>query len=203
MKRFPIWIAIAVMAVAMPLAAAEEPAGKAQESESASGEKKEGHLEVWKWANFLLLAAGLGYLIGKNAGPFFESRSSKIREGLAGAEQKRQEADARVAEVEARLAGLEGAITELREESERFAAAEKARLEDEAAAHLTRMEARATDEIAAAGKAARLELKRHAAQLAVELAEQKARARMTAETQNALVDGFVKDLDGPTRGATD
>jgi hypothetical protein len=37
-------------------------------------------------------------------------------------------------------------------------------------------------------------LKRYAAELAIGLAEQKIRARMTPETQDALVRGFVRDL---------
>ena len=36
----------------------------------------EGGLQGWKWANFVLLAAGIGYLVGKNAGPFFSARSA-------------------------------------------------------------------------------------------------------------------------------
>ena len=33
-------------------------------------EKEPGGLEVWKWANFVVLAGALGYLIGKKGGPF-------------------------------------------------------------------------------------------------------------------------------------
>ena len=39
-----------------------------------------------------------------------------------------------------------------------------------------------------------MELKRYCAELAMELAEKKIRARMTPETQDALVRGFVRDL---------
>ena len=49
-------------------------------------------------------------------------------------------------------------------------------------------------EIASAAKAARTDLKRYSAQLAVELAERKLRDRMTPDTQNALVRGFVRHL---------
>ena len=50
-------------------------------------------------------------------------------------------------------------------------------------------------EIAAAGKTARVELKQYAAELAVGLAEQKLKARMTPDTQDGLVRGFVRDID--------
>jgi F0F1-type ATP synthase membrane subunit b/b' len=39
-----------------------------------------------------------------------------------------------------------------------------------------------------------MELKRYAAGLAVELAEQKVRARMTPDAQDSLVQGFVRNL---------
>ena len=52
-------------------------------------------------------------------------------------------------------------------------------------------------EIAAAGKAARLELQRYSAHLAIGLAEDISRGRMTADTQDALVREFVRDLGQP------
>jgi F0F1-type ATP synthase membrane subunit b/b' len=55
--------------------------------------------------------------------------------------------------------------------------------------------AHAEQEIAAAGKTARVELKQYAAELAIGLAAQKLRARMTPDTQEGLVRGFVRDID--------
>jgi F0F1-type ATP synthase membrane subunit b/b' len=49
-------------------------------------------------------------------------------------------------------------------------------------------------EIAAAGKSARIDLKRYAAGVAMQLAEQKIRARMTPAEQDALVAGFAREL---------
>jgi len=57
-----------------------------------------------------------------------------------------------------------------------------------------RLSTHAEQEIASAGKAARMALKRYAAELAVGLAEQKVRARMTPDTEDALVQGFVRNL---------
>ena len=76
-------------------AAAEH--GKAAEGHGKSEGHGGGHgnLEGWKWANFLLLAAGLGYLVGKNAGPFFASRSLQISKDMADADRLRQDAEAR------------------------------------------------------------------------------------------------------------
>lgn len=162
--------------------------------EGNEGGGESGHLAAWKWANFLVLAGGLGYLAGKNAGPFFAARSKKIRKDMIDADEIRKDAEARAAAVERRLANLEAEIAALRAESHQEERAETERLRHHAAAEMAKIEAHAEQEIAAAGKAARMDLKRHAAELAVDLAEKKIRARMTPDTQDALVRGFVRDL---------
>ena len=177
--------------------AAWVPSAFCQESEKAA-EKPESFAEKHelelKWVNFLLLAGALGYLIGKNAGPFFAARSSNIRKDLDESERKRQEAEARAAAVDARLADLGKEIAALRGASQAEAQAANQRMAQHTAAEIAKIQANAEQEIASAGKAARSELKRYSAQLAVELAEKKIRDRMTPETQNALVQSFVRDL---------
>lgn len=157
-------------------------------------DKEDGSLQIWKWANFLVLAGALGYLIGKKGGPFFAARSVKIRKDIMDAGEARQEAETRAADVDRRLANLEAEIAALRAESGKEEEAEAGRFGRHTAAEIAKTQVRAEEEISAAGKAARLELKRYCAELAVGLAEQKVRARMTPETQDALVRGFVRDL---------
>jgi F0F1-type ATP synthase membrane subunit b/b' len=203
MKHFPIVVLIAGLALFAPRAFAQEGgsekgAGHASES---SREGEHGNLEIWKWANFVVLAGALGYLIVKNAGPFFADRSRQIRRDLIEAEELRKHAEARIAEVEGRLAHLEKDIAALREESMKAAESETARHAQQAAAEVAKIQAMAEQEIASAGKAARVELKRYSAALAVDLAQEKIRARITPDTQEALVQGFVRDLDRATARA--
>ena len=157
-------------------------------------DKEDGSLQIWKWANFLVLAGGLGYLIGKKGGPFFAARSVKIRKDMIEAGDVRNQAEVRAAEVDRRLANLEAEIAALRAESGKEEQAETGRFGRHTAAEIAKTQAQAEQEIAAAGKAARMELKRYCADLAVGLAEQKIRARMTPETEDALVRGFIRDL---------
>ena len=149
-----------------------------------------------------MLAAGLGYLIGKNAGPFFATRSQQIRKDMLESQEARRQAEARAAEVDRRLASLETEIAALRAESQKEGEAETERLSRQTAAEMAKIQAHAEQEIVSAGKAARMELKRYSSQLAVELAEQRIRARMNPETQEALVRGFVRDLEPPANRAT-
>jgi F-type H+-transporting ATPase subunit b len=181
---------------------AQEAAEKKDEehaSDPASGEH--GGMEMWKWANFAVLAAGLAYLIGKNAGPFFASRSRQIRKDMLEAADARKDAEARAAEVDRRLSNLEAEIATLRADAQREAESERQRLSAASVAEVEKIRVHAEQEIASAGKAARSELKRYSAELAIGLAEQKIRARMTPDSQDALVSGFVRDLDRPSSRA--
>jgi len=154
-------------------------------------------VQWWKLANFVILAGGLGYLARKHVPPFFAARSRKIREDIIQADEMRQQADTRAREVERRLANLEAEIAALRAESESESASETERMRLSTESEMAKIRIHAEHEIAAAGKAARLELKRYSAQLAVSLAEEKVRARMTPDTQDQLVRGFVRELDRP------
>ena len=174
----------------------------AQEHEGAEkktgAEKEEGFAEkhelALKWANFLLLAGLLGYTLGKNAGPFFSARSASIRKDMEESLRQRKEAEAQAADVDRRLANLEKDIAALRGQGEAEARAETERMAQQTEAEIAKIQVHAEQEIASAGKAARMSLKRYAADLAVSLAEQKVRARMTPDTEDALVQGFVRNL---------
>ncbi len=185
MRRLARTILLAGLALWAPAARAAGPG----EADSLTG---------WKWANFVVLAGALGYLIGKNAGPFFAARSQQIRKDIVEAGEQRKEADARAAEVEQRLAELGSEIARLRAEAEQEAQAETSRVARRATLEMAKIQEQAEQEIASAAKAARGELKRYAAHLAVGLAEGKIRARMTPAVEDALVEGFVRDLDHPS-----
>jgi F-type H+-transporting ATPase subunit b len=151
--------------------------------------------EGWVIANFVLLAAGLGWMIAKNAGPFFDGRLKKIRQDIVQGEEARREAQQRAAEVDRRLANLDREIAALRAESQKELENELARMREKTAADRERIRIHSEQEIAAAGKTARAELKRYSAELAIGLAERKIRARMNAATQDALIGSFVENLD--------
>src|SRR5512132_4321241 len=130
-------------------AAAHETGGHESGAHQSGGHEG---LEGWKWANFLLLAGGLGYLIAKNAGPFFTGRSQQIRKDMVEAQEARRDAEARAADVDRRLAALESEIAGLRAESQREAEAEMDRFSRHTAREIAKIQAYAEQEIASAGK---------------------------------------------------
>lgn len=166
----------------------------AQEGEGGGNEGEGSNVTLWKWANFLVLAGGLGYLMGKHLPPLFASRSREIRKQIIEADDARKDAEARSAEVDRRLANLEAEIAALHAEARREEQSETERLARHTEAEMAKIRVHAEQEIAAAGKAARMDLKRHAAELAIELAKQKLQARVTPDIQDTLVRSFVRDL---------
>lgn len=200
--KAPARCAALMACLALGSAWAQAPAAQLEpaKTETAGEKKVENASPLWAWANFVILVGFLGYLSAKHGGPWFVSRSIAIRRGIAEAEEIRSKAEAHSAEVDRKLAGLKSEIEFLRSAAHREQAAEAERIRKQTAADLDRLQEHATGEIAAAGKAARLELKRYSAQLAIDLAEQKIRRQMTPEMQNGLVESFTRDLNRPPSG---
>jgi F-type H+-transporting ATPase subunit b len=193
MKRLLLAVWLAVLAAGLPTASlAAEP-----DKKEAAG-SGEGNLKIWEWANFLLFAGGIYYLIRKHAGPYYAARAAGIQKDLVESERTAKAAEARAAEVDRRLASLDVDIAALRAESQKESAAEVERYAQQTAAEIAKIGANGEQEIRAAQKEARLELQRYAARLAVELAERKVRARMDTDTEDRLVGGFVGGLHPPT-----
>jgi F-type H+-transporting ATPase subunit b len=148
----------------------------------------------WKWANFLILASGLGYLISKHAPAFFAQRSREIEESLVEAAKAKQDAEARAVSIEKRLANLDREIESLRQAAHADTAAEGERLRLEMDRQLQRIQHQAAQEIELMTSAARAGLRKYAALLALDLAEQRVHSRLTKDIQDDLVDGFLQDL---------
>ena len=179
----------------------QDSAGPGQEHAQLAAKHGEGHEESpmpneiwWKWANFAVLAAGLGYLASKNAGPFFRTRSEEIRKGIDEAAKVRADAEARAAEIERKVGNLSADVGTLQAKLSTEIAAEGARVQAETEAQVAKIRAQAEREIASAAKQASLQLKAYSAQLALNLAEQRIRQQLDGRTQDGLVDAFVKDL---------
>ncbi|MBV6431844.1 MAG: ATP synthase subunit b [Bryobacteraceae bacterium] len=175
------------------LALAMAPAFAAEEGGGHGGGMKEPSI-WWKWANFAVLAGGLGYLISKHAPAYFESRNKEIRGGLQEARKLREESEARVADIERRVARLGADMDAMRETAKQEAAAEAERLRAETEKILAKVQANAEYEIAAATKFARQELKVYSADLAIQLAAARLRDQLSPAAQDKLVTDFTGQL---------
>lgn len=176
---------ITLIALGCAFGLAAQEAGKKEQAEPSM---------ALRWANFAILALGLGYGIAKVFPPMFRARNEEIQKGISEAQALKQDADKRAAAADTRVRMLGSEIEKFRAESKIEMQQEGERIRQETARQIARMEAQAQQEIESAGKLARRELKSYAAKLALDLAEQRVRTRLDANTENALVNGFLQDL---------
>lgn len=149
---------------------------------------------VWKWANFVILAAGAGYLLSKHMPPYFRSRTGEIQKDITEAQKTRQAAEQRACEMDARLNSLAADIEKFRTQSRVEMEREAVRIRQETAHQIEKLQKQAEQEIESAGALASRELHAYASKLSLDLAEQRIRTRLDATTEAGLVDDFTKDL---------
>lgn len=149
---------------------------------------------LWKWVNFVILFAALGYLISKSAGAYFRSRTASIQKGIAESGKRKKDAEASVAEIGRKIAALDQEVGQLRSNAKTAFAAEGLRIEGETAQALDRLRRQSEHEIAAMVKEARMELRTQTAKLALEMASRQVRETLTAAGDRILIDGFTRDL---------
>jgi F-type H+-transporting ATPase subunit b len=152
--------------------------------------------ERFKWINFAIVLAALIWLIGKVLPPKFRANADNISSTIRKAQAAKAEADRKLRDAEQRLARLEEEVRGLREQAQKDAAAEAERIRALAKSDAEKVAISAKAEIEAAERAARIELKTLAAKLAVDGAEALLAKQLTPQTQDALIAGFVKSLQG-------
>jgi F0F1-type ATP synthase membrane subunit b/b' len=144
--------------------------------------------------NFGIVVAATGYFIVKKGGPAFRARANEISSGIAAAAAAKAEADAQLRAAEAGFARLPQDTAAMRETAAREFASESEHLRAGTEREVTRIEHAAKAEIAAAQRAARLELRGVAARLAAARAAEMVGEQITAAQRVALVQRFVDGL---------
>ena len=153
-------------------------------------------LVLGKVFNLAIVVAILVWVARKPLANFYASRTESIRERLEEAQKARSDAERKLAEMEARMSRLDDELEEIRAAGEKEGREEYERLLAQAEADAGRIVARARQEIDGMTRSAQLELKNHAADLAVRLAEEKIRAEMTDDDRGRLFERFVSRLGG-------
>ena len=151
---------------------------------------------VFRWLNFALVFGGGGYILAKHAPPFFRRRADTIAGAINEAARVKAEAEQRRREAEAKLANLEKEIAEMRATARRDADAEAERIRVLAREEAKKIDLAADAEIHAAERAARMELKTIGGRLAIERAEALLREEITPKTEAALFRNFIAELEG-------
>jgi F-type H+-transporting ATPase subunit b len=191
MKHFRAGSVFALLLVAVLFFAIRAPA--AEQGASAAHEHS---VEIFKWINFAIVAGLLGWVFLKLTPPIFRKRAESIGSAITQATAAKTEADRQLQDAEGKLARLQQEVTQLRATAEREGIAETERLRSATQDEVQKIGAAGKAEIEAAERAARMELKAMAANLAVDGAESLLANQLTPQTQEALVSAFVKTLEG-------
>lgn len=140
-----------------------------------------------KLVNLALFLTILYLLLRKPTREFFRQRLASVRETLDRAAREKQEATAKLAELDARLNRLDTDLREIGAQSDREAAAERARMDAEAKRDIEKIREMAAREVEAAKQVAMADLRAFAATTAVDLAEQMIRRELTPADDAKLV----------------
>ena len=152
--------------------------------------------EIFKWINFAIVAGLLAWVFLKLTPPFFRKNAEFISSAITKATAAKAEADRRLREAEEKLARLQQEVAQLRATAQQEGAAEGERIRALTKSDAEKVGLAAKAEIEAAERAARLELKSIAANLAVDGAESILARQLTPQTQEALMTAFVNSLEG-------
>src|SRR5713101_4431880 len=152
--------------------------------------------EIFKWINFVIVAGLIGWVFLKLTPPFFRKNAETIRSAITKATAAKAEADRQLREAEEKLARLQQEVTQLRATAQREASAGAERIRNITQSDAQKIGLAGKTEIEAAERAARLELKVIAANLAVDGAESLLAKQLTPQAQESLLAAFVKSLEG-------
>jgi F-type H+-transporting ATPase subunit b len=155
--------------------------------------------ELWKFINLAIFVTVLVFILKRKTGEAFRTRRETIKRDLARAQQERDAALAKLKEVEERLSRLDTEVVEIQEKSKHEAAEERERIAKATEVEMAKLGEQAKREINSAGKAAKFELRRYAAETSVRLAEEVIRREMNAEDDARLISRNVEELGGASQ----
>ena len=150
--------------------------------------------EAWKFINLFLFVGALILILRRPIGQSMRARRESIRKELMRAQEERNAATAKLAEVNARLARLDEETQALRAQAEQEAAQERERIARTTEEDARKVREQAQREIESAGKAARLELRRYAAEQSTELAEELLRRDLRRDDDERLMHDYIEEL---------
>lgn len=168
-------------------------------SQGSAGAAKEENSEsrrelLYKFINLAILVGGLGYVLRKPLAEFFSSRSASIQKSLDEGRKALEASQAQLKSVEEKLRGLEAEIAAFKASAVLEMEAERQRIQQGSVEEGARILESARAQTNVAVRAAKLDLKRYAAQKSVALAEELIRARLDDSSRKRLVTQFVATI---------
>ncbi|MFN2512141.1 MAG: hypothetical protein ABR568_11940 [Pyrinomonadaceae bacterium] len=154
-------------------------------------------LELWKFVNLGVFIAGAIYLhrrFGRPISEALKARGEGIKWELQRAREEKEQALAKLAEVEAKIQRMDSEVSSIREQAKIEAEAERERIKIATEAEMAKLKQQAQREIESASKTAVQELREFAAQQSVALAEESIRRDLRAEDDKRIIGLNVEQL---------
>jgi F-type H+-transporting ATPase subunit b len=151
-------------------------------------------LEAWKFVNLLVFIVAAVYFLKGPLVATFQARREAIRLELLRAKEAKEQTLARLAEVQARLSGLESEVGQIQKLANAESAGERERIVNETELEILKMRNQAQREIVSAEKAVRHGLRLFAAHESVRLAEDLIKHEIRPEDELRLVHLNVEQL---------
>lgn len=166
-------------------------------AEGHTAEEQHGE-SPWAFAgklfNFVVLTGVLVYFLRDPIRVYLADRSTQIRTDLVTAATMKDDAARQIVEIDAKLKQLPGELDTLRARGQEEIAGEQARIEQAAAAERERLLEQTRREIDLQLRAVRRDLVTHAADLAVQVARERIRTRLTTDDQRRLLDRYLEQV---------
>lgn len=152
--------------------------------------------EVWKFFNLALFVGLLLFILFRkaNLGQAFQTRRESIKNELEKARQERDEALAKLKEVEARIANLDEQVATIKANTKQEAAAERARIVQSTEEEITKLTSQGQRDIENAARTARKDLQRFTAEQSVRLAEEMLKREIRPEDDARLIARNIEEL---------
>jgi F0F1-type ATP synthase membrane subunit b/b' len=154
-------------------------------------------LELWKFVNlaaFIIGALILHWRFGSKISEALKARGEGIKRELQRAREEKEQALAKLAEVEAKIQRMDIEASSIREQAKLEAEAERERIKLATESEMTKLKQQAQREIESAAKAAVQELREFAAQQSVALAEVSIRRDLRTEDDKRIIGLNVEQL---------
>ncbi len=149
---------------------------------------------IFHAVNLVLLLGGLGYLLRGRISSALAARADEIKRSIDGAGAAEADANARFAELSARMDNFDNQLAEMRAETEKLAAAEREALLERANREAQSIRATAQRTIRDETARATADLQAEAAKLAIGLAARRVTEQINDEDHQRLDSEFLSVL---------
>ena len=168
---------------------------------ASSGEEVDwGWIEtIGRWFNLLILFGLIYYFARVPVSKFLVNRREGIRKEIQEAHAAREEAERKLADMEARMRDLDTELEAIRRQAEAEARKERERILEQAGEESRKIVASAEREIEGLTRAARQDLRHYVVELSMEMASRRMAAEIDSEAERRIMNRFLVQLTDTSR----